>query len=228
MKNYTNIIWGLVLIALGVIIGGNTLDLFDVNLFFDGWWTLFIIIPSFIGLFNEKDFTGNIIFLFIGLTLLLCCQDVLSFDMFWKLLTPAILIIIGLSIIFKGTVNRKISEKIKKLNADNNKEDVYWATFSGQKVIADKEKFKGADMNAIFGSIDFDLRETKIASDVVINACCIFGGIELYMPEDVKVKIKSTSIFGGIDNKKEQTKEKDDSKTIYVNAICLFGGVDIK
>ena len=55
MKNYTRMLWGLILIALGVIIGGNALNLFDIDIFFAGWWTLFIIIPFFIGLFKNED-----------------------------------------------------------------------------------------------------------------------------------------------------------------------------
>ncbi len=48
MKNLESIVIGLILIAIGVIIGLNTLNITDINIFFDGWWTLFIIIPSII------------------------------------------------------------------------------------------------------------------------------------------------------------------------------------
>ena len=50
MKNLESIVIGLILIAIGVIIGLNTLNITDINIFFDGWWTLFIIIPSIISL----------------------------------------------------------------------------------------------------------------------------------------------------------------------------------
>lgn len=39
---------GIVLIILGPIVGGNTLGITNINIFFDGWWTLFIIVPCFI------------------------------------------------------------------------------------------------------------------------------------------------------------------------------------
>lgn len=224
MKNYTRMLWGLILIALGVIIGGNALNLFDIDIFFAGWWTLFIIIPSFIGIFNDKDKTANIIFFIIGILLLLSCQEIITFDLVWSLLAPIVLIIIGLSFVFKDA----FSEKIKKLNAEHTKDDAYWATFSGQEVKADKEKFKGADMNAIFGSIKFDLKDTKITKDVTINATSIFGGVELILPDDVNIKVRSTSIFGGVDDKKQKANLDEDSKVIYVNATCIFGGVEIK
>ena len=100
MKNFGNVLWGIALIVLGLIIGGNALGITNINIFFDGWWTLFIISPCFIGLFKEREKTGNIIGLLIGVALLLCCLDILDFDLIWKLALPAILIIIGLSCIF--------------------------------------------------------------------------------------------------------------------------------
>ena len=106
MKKFTSLLWGLVLIIVGVILGCNAIGLTNIDIFFDGWWTLFIIVPCFIGLFNDNDKTGSIIGILIGIFLLLCCQNILSFELFWKLLIPAILVIIGLSIIFKDVFNK--------------------------------------------------------------------------------------------------------------------------
>ena len=118
MKSFGNVLWGIVLIVVGLIIGGNALGITNINIFFDGWWTLFIIVPCFIGLFKEREKTGNIIGLLIGIALLLCCQDILDFDMIWKLALPVVLIIIGISFIFKDTFNHKINEKTINLNVD--------------------------------------------------------------------------------------------------------------
>ena len=85
MNRVSNYLWGLVLIVLGVIFGLNALDITDIDIFFDGWWTLFIIVPTFIGLFKEKDKTGNLIGLEIGICLHLGCQDYISFDLILKL-----------------------------------------------------------------------------------------------------------------------------------------------
>ena len=43
MKNIHSIMWGLVLVALGVILGGNAMGWFNIDVFFDGWWALFIL-----------------------------------------------------------------------------------------------------------------------------------------------------------------------------------------
>ena len=61
MNNFSKILWGIVFITLGLVIALNALDITDINLFFNGWWTLFIIIPCLIGLFKDEDEskTGN-------------------------------------------------------------------------------------------------------------------------------------------------------------------------
>ncbi len=227
MRKVENILWGIVLIIIGIIFGGNALGVTNVNVFFDGWWTLFIIIPCFIGLFHENDKTGNLIGLLVGIVLLLGCQDILDFDLIWKLALPTILVIIGLSIIFKNVFDSKISDEIKKLNGRRKEDHSYWATFAGQNVNFDGEKFDGADLSTVFGGLKCDLRNAIIDSDVVINATVVFGGVEIYVPSHVKVKIKSVPIFGGVDNK-VYTKVDEDSHTIYINATVVFGGVEIK
>ena len=227
MKKFGNILWGLVFIIVGLILAGNALGITNINIFFDGWWTLFIIIPCFIGLFKENEKTGNIIGLLIGIALLLCCQDYLDFDTIWKLLVPAILVAIGISFIFKDTINSKLNKEIKKLNENKKGQNEYCATFAGQDVRFDNEEFKGTDLTAVFGGVKCDLRKAIINEDTVINCSAIFGGIEIFIPENVNIKIKSTPIFGGVSDKAVHA-NKEAVHTIYINSTCVFGGVDIK
>ena len=123
--------------------------------------------------------TGNVIGILIGIALFLGCQDIINFDLIWKLALPTILVIIGLSIIFKDTLGGKVNDEIKKLNEKRNGANTYCATFSGQKVKFDKKLFAGADLTAVFGGVECDLRNAIIESDVVINASSIFGGVEI-------------------------------------------------
>ena len=108
MNKTSNLLWGILLIVIGIIFGLNALDITDINIFFDGWWTLFIIIPCFIDLFKEKDKTGNIIGLVIGISLLLASNNIIDFNLIWKLAFPIALVIIGLSLIFKDTISNKV------------------------------------------------------------------------------------------------------------------------
>lgn len=228
MKKTTSVLWGCALVALGVILGINALGIAHIDIFFPGWWTLFIIVPCFISLFgNDSDKTGDVIGIIIGVCLLLACQNVIAFGMLWKLLVPAILVVIGISIIFKDTLKGKVIKEVKKLHGKTSDKE-YWATFSGQNLNFAKEKFEGCRLEAVFGGIKCDLREAKVEDDVLIRASSVFGGITIYAPENVNVQVISTAMFGGVTNRHSK-KEKDESKkTIFVEATCIFGGVEIK
>lgn len=224
MEKIKKLLWGILFVVLGIIIGLNSLEITDINIFFKGWWTLFIIIPSFIGLFDDDDKTGNLIGLAIGIILFLGVKDVINFELIGKLILPIILVSIGISILFKETIKSNITKKVSMANKEGL--EAITATFGGQKITKDGEEFKGADLDAVFGGIELDLRNSIIENETVIKASAIFAGIEIFVPNDVKIKIKSTPIFGGVSNKSRQNKQSE--KTIYIDALCLFGGIEIK
>ena len=207
MKRIDHVLWGLVLIVLGLIFGVNALGFAHIDVFFNGWWTLFIIVPCFIGMFHKEDRTGNLIGLAIGIVLLLSCQNILDFGMVLKLIIPFTLVVWGLSLIFKDTIHSKRMKEIRDA--------------------AKKEKNLEASLEAVFGGVTCDLRGATIKKDVVISASAVFGGIDIYVPDDVTVKVRSTPIFGGVSNKAKND-SSDHAKTIYIDATCIFGGVEIK
>lgn len=226
MKNKENFLWGILLIILGIVFGLNAMGITDINIFFNGWWTLFIIIPCFIDLFKEKDKTGNIIGLTIGILLLLGTNNIIDFSLIWKLILPIALVIFGLSLIFKDTISGKVKKEIKKINKNNDKE--YYATFGLQNLEFSDEEFENCSLNAVFGGIKCNLRNAKLKKDSVINASAIFGGITLYVPENVNIKLVSTPIFGGVTDERKNYKDKDKDVTLYINATCMFGGIELK
>ncbi len=230
MTKFRNILWGIVIIFAGIAIGLNTLDIVRINLFFDGWWTLFIIVPCFIDLFSKGKKTGNIIGIIIGVLLLLGAQGILRFDTLVKLMIPIILIIIGLSIIFRDVGKKKIGKKIeelKKKNKNDNATNEYTSVFSGQDINFDGELFRGATLCTSFGGINCDLRHAFFDGDTLIKCEAVFGGIDIFVPKDVKVKVRSSSAFGGVSNKTEFDGDEN-APTLYIDATCVFGGVDIK
>ena len=226
MDKFGNFLWGLVFIVIGAIIGLNALEITNINIYFDGWGTLIIIIPCFIGLFKTNSGKlGNFIGLAIGIFLLLVAQDIVELEIVLKLLVPFILIAIGVSIIGNGIITNKVSKKIKETNKNNL--ESYAATFSEQNIVKQNEEFNGANLDAVFGGVKLDLQKATINQDIVINASAIFGGITILVPSNINVKVKSTPIFGGVSNK-VLNNNAENIKTIYINAFSMFGGVDIK
>ena len=225
MKKISSVIWGVVLIAAGALFALNALNITNIDIFFDGWWTLFIIVPSAVGLFTEREKIGSIIGIAVGVFLMLCCQGVLSFSMIWKLLVPVIIVIIGLKMLFSGLFGNKANEILSKLKENGKEPKVGCAAFSGCNLNYDGEVFEGAELTATFGGVKCDLRNAIIDKDCAIQVTAIFGGIDILVPDNINVKVSSTGIFGGISNKTAVHKE---APTIYVSGTCMFGGVEIK
>ena len=225
MKKISNVLWGLLFIVIGIIWILNVTEIVNINLFFRGWWTLFIIVPSIFGIVEKpKDISGYI-FLLIGLMLFALARDLISFVLISKLILPLLLIFIGISILFKNVFSGKISKKINEVDKDGM--EIYSATFSDNRVKLSGDEFKNARLDATFGSVTLDLSECNITKDGVITASAIFAGVDIIVPDNVNVKVKSTGIFGGTSNK-SKNKNEDERKTIYIESFALFGGAEIK
>lgn len=234
MRNkISNALWGLFFVVIGIGIAGNVLDIWNFDLFFDGWWTFFIIIPCFISMIQSGFGVGSTMGFIIGVLLFVSCNVDLSFSI-WKLIVPAILILIGLRIMFQGAFrkNHRFFEHHTDQDSSGGTtysgaaQSEYSAIFSSNRVNM-TDTFTGTNVNAIFGGFVLDLRDAKVISDVELNATAVFGGIDIYLPAGVNVKTNNVPIFGGVSNKSNATAQPG-APTIYLNATCMFGGIDIK
>jgi predicted membrane protein len=229
----SNALWGLFFIIIGIGVAGNVLNLWDFELFFDGWWTFLIIIPCFIAMVQSGFGTASTMGFIIGVLLFISFYVDLHFNL-WQLVIPAILIFIGLRIMFQGAFRKKA----KFFEQNNTYEGTggqtytdaakgeYNAIFSGNRIHV-TDAFTGTNINAIFGGLVLDLRDAKISGDVEVNATAIFGGIDIYIPAGVNIKTNNVPIFGGVSNKSGQFNQPG-APTIFLNSTCMFGGIDIK
>lgn len=226
MRNkVSNILWGLAFIIVGLGFAGNAFGIWDFRLFFSGWWTLFIIVPSILSIVQNGPRPANIIGVCVGVLLLLAAQGYVNGDLVGDMIVPIILIIIGLGFLFKTTGAKNGFHK--EFHDTDGKMADLTAIFGGRDARYQNEIFEGAIVNAIFGGVELDLRGAIIKNDIEISATAIFGGIDIFVPSGVRVKVSSIPIFGGVSNK-TLASEDPNAPVIYVNATCMFGGVDIK
>ena len=114
-KNYGNVLWGILLIFIGLGLAGRYLLDWNFTLFFDGWWTLFIIIPCIISMIDTGVHTSNVTVLIVGVLLFLSCQDFFRYYLSWRLIVPLLIIFAGVYII----VNTFADNKRKNFFSDN-------------------------------------------------------------------------------------------------------------
>ena len=70
-----------------------------------------------------------------------------------------------------------------------------------------------------------------IDDEAVLEVSCIFGGVELRVPETWYVHSRSLPVFGGFEDKTRQPKVDPPAgtkrKTLIVTGVVVFGGVEI-
>ena len=231
--NRNKVIWGSALVLFGI--AWIVCIILHVNVLFEGWWTMFIIIPSICGLLGNRDKTGPAIGLGVGVLLLLAEQNVIEWDMFWKIGLAVLVIALGLGMMFGNTVSKITSKKREEdnvspfeiLNRDGKNIRVVNASFGEQNLSFGGEIFEGADVTASFASVHLDLRGATISEDVEMKVNCKFAGLVIYAPNDLLVKVTADSTFGGVDDKRRIILSNQ-TRTLYISGSCVFSGIEIK
>ena len=225
MKQNNKVIWGSALVVCGI--AWIVCICLHINILFNGWWTLFIIVPSICALLGNSDKTGPAIGLGVGVLLLLAEQNVIDWDMFWKIGLAVLVIALGLGMIFGNRRKNTDIHTVKTLNRDGKNIRVVNATFGEQNLNFGGEVFEGADVNASFASVHLDLHGATINEDMEIHVDLKFSGLVIYAPSDLLVKVTAGSTFGGVDDKRRVV-VTDHTHTLYISGSCVFSGIEIK
>ena len=201
------------------------LNSFDIGL--NAWsivgtyWPVVIII---IGLYNLIGSNGirisGIIMIIIGSLFLL---ETTGFSLFglsaWDIIFPLMIILVGAWLLIPKSGGQASSKHFVK----------QVAIFSGAEVACDSEEFKGADVMALFGGIDLDLRGTRVGADkpAKIEVVAAFGGVDIVVPEGARVKVTGIPLFGGWSNRCNKASEPGEAD-YHINALVAFGGLEVK
>lgn len=138
---------------------------------------------------------------------------------------------------FKSAGQEFKNEFNKDYNSDYNKEQNSAdmidevSVFNSIKRRITSQNFRGGRITSIFGGADIFMNEAKLAQgEQVLDIVAIFGGIDLYVPRDWRVIVKTVTIFGGFDDNRfrDSGVEIADDRAIVIKGFVLFGGGDVK
>ncbi len=210
-----------ILLSLYVLIATIlTIVLPKYNIFFKGWWTLLIIIPSLGSLLFQRKKGFSLYTLTVGVLLLISSLGYLSINKCFTILISLAIIFVGINIV-KTTL--KIPEK---KNSSTKTVPFYYAILASTEERLES-KFQGGTTRLIFGYLGLDLRNAKIEKNSTLKVLSIFGETEIFLPDNVEVISSSTNILGGTENLKSVLSTKKTSK-IYIESISIFGNTIIK
>ena len=192
---------GIALILLGVLFLLPLVSNVEVPL--GQWWPLFLMIVG-------------LVVIAIAAAFLVYNLSILRFDV--SSLWPVALIAIGAAIIFgywRFGAGR-VHETGTKFNVTS--------LFSGSNQSAASERFRGGNVSATFGSVEIDLRAAAVVDGAAtVNANALFGRINLRVPPDWAVDVRSSAAFGSIESKRAEP--SDPRARLTVTGSCLFGGI---
>lgn len=233
-KNYCDLIWGVLFIIAGIIIGGNIANIWYIDLFFPGWWTLFLIIPGLAGMIQHGFNWGYGALVIVGLILLFDRLGIINSGFMWSLIFPLIFILIGLTIIssfIKGPKDFETKQekgyKDPSGRCDSNRYSKYVTILTGGEYRNNSDDLKGVVALTILGGLDIDLRDAKINQDIVLDLTVVLGGMEILMPDNVNVEIISANpILGGFDAKVRDNNMP--GPKVKIKYTVILGGIEIK
>ena len=216
---------GIVLVIVGLAFLTDNLDFFHFQIphFIFSWKMLFIIIGGSMLVTGRRS---GLIFLLIGGFFLI--PDIFGWSrLYVRDWWPLILVVVGLSMLFKRSRLNGIDTSNLKGGSDF---DVV-SVLSGRKHVVDGEVFEGGKVTSVFGGSDIDLTKTNLGpGPAVIDTLVMFGGSTLIVPNDWKVQNEVTCILGGFSDSRRLAAEDtvNPKKVLIIKGFIMCGGGEIK
>lgn len=80
----------------------------------------------------------------------------------------------------------------------------------------------------LFGGSDVDFSEARFSSRTTrVRMFCMFGGVDIFVPEGVNTSVRVFSIFGGVSNKAPNSTDRN-APRLVIEGLVIFGGGDVK
>jgi len=80
----------------------------------------------------------------------------------------------------------------------------------------------------LFGGTELDLSNAHLpAGPVRIRLLCLFGGVDVFVPEQMNVTVEAFCVFGGIGDKSRGSNDPD-APRVTIDGLVMFGGAEVK
>jgi len=213
-------LFGAIVILIGLLLLLQTTGLLSTG-------DLLVYVPSlFVGIgiwaliqSRFRNVGGPLVFIVVGGAWQLVTLGYATADevfAFW----PVLLILFGLSVILG-----QVRSRVRKTDAGFT---TAFAAFGGVEKRNTSKSFEGADLTAIFGGTELDLRDVSLEEKPAqINAVALFGGVDVIVPRDWNVQLDILPVLGGASDDRPRRENGHDEVDLIVTGFAAFGGVTI-
>ena len=219
---------GLMVIAVGVIFTLDNLGIIYAEDYLRYWPVALVLVGAIKVWHARKDGQGwfsGLLFLGVGSYMLINRIAYIRIDP--REIFPLVLVFLGGFMVWRGVFGR--SGPVKA--ADGLSRFSSLAVMGGAVRRTNSPQFEGADLTAIMGGCDVDLRDASIApnTEAVIDVFAFWGGIDLKVPDDWVVINRVIPLMGGVDDKTRTPIESSAAqKRLVVRGIVIMGGISIR
>jgi predicted membrane protein len=227
------LIWGALIVAAGVALLLDHMGFIYIGSLFR-FWPMILVFFGIGHVFTPANRAWGVILLVLGAVLQLNNLGIthLRFADMW----PIAIIAVGLLLMWGAMKPPIVVNRLKGISETRDTSDVLEAVaiFAGTERRISSQTFKGGRVTSIFGGVELDFRDANIDGDeATLDVNCIFGGVEIRVPDAWVVHSRSIPVLGGYSDKtrlaasapQDQAAEK--RKTLIVTGTVIFGGVEI-
>ena len=223
-----------IFIVAGFLFLGRNLGIIepDVSRIIISWQMLLVVIGSLHLLWRR--FIAGLLFVGVGGFFLV---PLVTLDSGWVgTWWPVLIILGGVLLLLKAIpfFNKKsFSHQNLHSGLSNSSKDGFVVSenvFGGSHHIVLDPVFKGARIKNVFGATILDLRRTTLeAEETYIDVECVFGGVEIFVPNEWLVVNEFKATFGGSEDKRYVEKDQlDYAHRLILCGKLTFGGIEIK
>jgi len=218
-------IFGLMIVALGVIFTLDNLEIIDARDYLR-FWPAGLVAIGVLKLWQaSKDghgWFGGLFFVGIGAWMLI--EQVVYITVDVRDILPLFLVFIGGYMVWRGFGG----PRRERGSNDGHSSFSGLAIMGGVSRRSNSQTFRGADLTAVMGGCEIDLRQASIepGTEAVIDVFALWGGIEIKVPDDWTVVTRVTPLMGGVEDKTRVPQAAD--KRLVVNGFVVMGGVVVK
>ena len=217
-------LFGLMVIAVGVLFTLDNLDIIDARAYLQ-YWPAGLVAIGLLKLYHAarggQGWFGGLVFVSIGAWMLI--ERIVYFRIDARDVMPLFLVFLGGYMVWRGFGGGRTPRP-----SDGHANFSALAIMGGVVRRCNAQAFRGADLTAVMGGCEIDLRQASIApgTEAVIDLFAFWGGIDIKVPEDWTVVSRVVPIMGGVEDKTHAPLTAD--KRLVIRGMLVMGGCAVK
>ncbi|MFP9190950.1 LiaF transmembrane domain-containing protein [Natrialbaceae archaeon A-CW1-1] len=220
---------GSVIVLIGLVLLLSTTGLVEMRSVWGWIAALFVLVGMWALIRSEfHNLVGPVMIIAIAGTFFLRNVGVLPDDAigtWW----PLFVIIFGVLLMISRSRRR---QRIRLEGIDAIGEVSVVSVFGGDERRITTDRFTGAELVAVFGDGELDLRDASVKTrPAIVEVVSVFGDAELRVPPEWEVRFETISILGDITDRRPRHDESwkaDGDPDLIVSGVAFLGDIEIR